>query len=58
MGKLRDWWERCERNSRSVAAHNRSQKDGETAAVLSPHRAEPDQPAQPGEPTVALREGE
>jgi hypothetical protein len=58
MGKLRDWWERCERNSQSVAAHSRSQKDGETAAVLSPHPAEPDQPAQPGEPAAALRKGE
>ena len=47
MGTLRDWWERCEQRRRSGAAPT-SQKDGETAAVLSPlHPLNPISPLNP-----------
>jgi hypothetical protein len=35
MGKLGDWWERCEQR-RGPGAAPTSQKDSETAGVLSP----------------------
>jgi hypothetical protein len=45
MGKLRDWRERCEQRRQPGAAPT-SQKDGETAAVLSPlHPISPHNPA-------------
>ena len=47
MGKLRDWWERCERHSRPVAAPT-SQKASEPVAVLSPlHPLNPISPFNP-----------